>query len=80
MSKILTHLVFDTETLSTEPNATILALACVPFTFENYSNFPTLLEKGIMVKLKVEEQVKRYKRSIEKNTIDFWKEQGIELS
>lgn len=79
MSKILTHLVFDTETISTEPNATILALACVPFTFENYSNFPTLLEKGIMVKFNVEEQVKLYKRSIEKSTIDFWKEQEKEV-
>lgn len=71
----LKHLVVDIETLSTEPNAVVLALAIVPFTFEDHTYFSTLLTQGLMVKFKVEEQVKVHRRHIEESTVSWWKEQ-----
>lgn len=74
----LCHLVIDIETLSTEPNAVVLALACTPFVFEDHTYFSTILAQGIMVKFKVEEQVRTYHRHIEESTVAWWKTQSKE--
>lgn len=76
---ILTHLMFDVETLSTTPDAVVLSLAVVPFEFENNQTFDTLLKRGFFIKFSVEEQRHKYKRSISKATVEWWSNQGKEI-
>lgn len=75
----LTHIVIDIETLSTKPNAVILSVACVPFVLEEHTYFKDLLNKGIYIKFNASDQIKKYKRDVDKKTIDWWKTQPQEV-
>lgn len=75
----LTHIVIDIETLSTKPNAVILSVACVPFVLEEHTLFNDLLSKGIYIKFDASDQIKKYKRDVDKKTIDWWKTQPQEV-
>lgn len=72
------HLLFDIETLGKRENTVVLTLACVPFTFEDYVPYATRVRTGFYVKFNAEEQIKKYHRSICKDTIAWWKEQSRE--
>ncbi|ASD50425.1 exonuclease [Acidovorax phage ACP17] len=74
----ITHLCFDTETLAITPNAVVLSIAVVPFQFENPVSFRQLVKGGFYAKLSVEDQVRKYKRSIDPDTVAWWKAQGAE--
>jgi hypothetical protein len=75
---ILTHLVFDLETLGLREDCVILSLGCVPFEFENPKPFANLVKGGIVIKFNVEEQIKKYKRRVDPKTVSWWKSQGGE--
>lgn len=74
-----THFVIDTETLGVYPDAVVLSLAIVPFEFENLrGSFMDYVSSGLSLKLSVEDQIRKYGRKIEPETMQWWKEQGDE--
>lgn len=74
----VTHLCFDIETLGKRENTVVLTIACVPFTFEDYVPYQSLVRDGFYVKFNAQEQIKKYHRSTCKDTIDWWKTQSKE--
>lgn len=78
MSNNRVHLMLDTETLGKREDTVILSIACVPFTLEDHDYFKSYLNKGIMIKFSVEEQIKKFHRSITTDTIEWWKQQSKE--
>lgn len=77
--KPVTHFAFDLETLGKKENAVILSIGVVPFTFESGATFAELLDAGLYLKLAVEPQIAKG-RKVEKDTVQFWKEQGAAAS
>lgn len=75
----LTHLLFDTETLGTYPDAVVLSIACVPFVLEVHTYFSELVAAGFYVKLNVQEQIKSYDRTVENGVVKWWKTQPKEV-
>lgn len=73
------HLLFDTETLGAKrENVVVLTMACVVFSFDEYTPFPALIRDGFYVKFSVPDQIKTWKRTIEPETVAWWKEQSKE--
>jgi len=68
-------LIFDVETLGAESNSVILSAAIVYLNPAEKHTWESLYENSLFVKFKVKEQVKEYKRIIEKDTIDWWNKQ-----
>ena len=75
----LVHIVFDSETLGVRENAVVLSIACVPFELEVYQNYSDLYSQGYSVKFDSEEQMKVYKRTTERDTIQWWLKQPAEV-
>lgn len=75
MDEYTEHLVVDVETLGLRENTVILAMAVVPFNFANPLSFDEYVNNGFMVKFSAEEQIKKYRHSITKSTLQFWKNQ-----
>ena len=69
------NIIFDTETLGVRENAVILSLSCVPFIFEKRDYFENYLKTGFKIKFNVKEQIQKYKRDVEKFTVDWWEKQ-----
>lgn len=81
MSKL--SLIYDYETLSLDRvKGAVLALAAISFDEERFTKDPysweELLETSRMIKFDVTDQVKRYKRVIDKDTLQWWNDQGPE--
>lgn len=74
----LTHLNFDVETLGRRENTVILTIACVPFSFENEKSYGDLVLGGFHVKLNLKEQISKYQRTFDPDTVQWWKEQSEE--
>lgn len=74
----VTHLMFDIETLGKREDTVVLTLACVPFTFEERATYKQLMERGFYVKFNAQEQIRVWKRSTDKDTIAWWKQQSEE--
>jgi hypothetical protein len=60
-----------------------VSLACLEFDTNRYTqgdgySYEELLENAKTIKFNVEEQVKKYGRTIQKSTLDWWKKQGAE--
>lgn len=74
--------IFDFETLSQEQtNGVVLSLAMlnfceVRFVGEYAYTFDELVESTHTIKFDVEEQVRKYKRQINKDTLEWWSNQG----
>lgn len=75
--------IYDFETLGVDPdtNPVILAIGVLEFDFDETvaPNPPTYMDyvnRAHFVKFNVVEQVKKYKRTINPETLQFWKEQG----
>lgn len=74
--------IFDFETLSQEQtNGVVLSMAMLNFaesrfTGDNAYTFDELVNNTHTIKFNVEEQVKKYKREINKDTLKWWSEQG----
>ena len=73
------HLLVDIETLgSKREHCVVLTMACVVFTFEDYTPFSTLIRDGFYVKFSVPDQIKKWKRTTEADTMAWWKGQSKE--
>lgn len=74
--------IFDFETLSQEQtNGVVLSMALLNFSEARFVGelaytFDELVEKTYCIKFDVEEQVRKYKREINKDTLKWWSEQG----
>ena len=74
--------IFDFETLSQEQtNGVVLSMAMLNFSESRFTSdisykFDELVENTHIIKFNVEEQVKKYKRQINKDTLNWWAEQG----
>lgn len=67
--------IFDIETLGVESNAVVLSAALIHFDPEKRPTYQDLLDNACFVKLDARDQIERLKRSIDKSTIDWWKQQ-----
>lgn len=76
--------IFDFETMSQDPQTGVvvsmamLNFAEVRFTGDHPYTYQELLDKAKFIKFDVEDQVKNYNRKIEKETLQWWSEQGKE--
>ena len=75
--------IYDFETLGQDQrHSVVLSFAILSFSEDRYLKDPytyeELLANSKYIKFNVEEQVKVYKRTITKETLDWWKEQGKE--
>lgn len=72
--------VIDYETLGISHDTVILSLGCVVFDFNKQYTYEQLIDPNFegrfYIKFDVEDQVKNYGRTINKNTLDWWKGQG----
>ena len=75
--------VFDFETLSQEQtNGVVVSMAMLNFAESRFTSdtmaytFSELVENTHMIKFDVQDQVKSYKRNINKDTLNWWMEQG----
>lgn len=75
--------IYDFETLSQDPlNGVVLSMAMLNFSETRFTSdtlaytFDELVEKAVTIKFDVEDQVKNYKRKIQKETLDWWSKQG----
>lgn len=72
---------YDVESLSVESTAVVLSAAIIHFddSIKEYTDsekiYNQLLFSGLMVKFNVEEQIKNYKRIIDKDTVEWWSKQ-----
>ena len=67
----------DIETLSTESTAVVLNAAIVYF--EDGMSYNELLESSLLVKFDAKEQIRKYKRHVSKDTLDWWGKQSEEI-
>lgn len=74
----LTHLMFDIETLGVRERAVVTTLACVPFTLEDDKTYKQHVKDGFFVKFDVKEQISKYARVTDPDTISWWKGQSNE--
>lgn len=77
MAKPITHFSWDLETLGTEHRSVVLAIGITPFRFEEKTSFQELLDKSILIKLDVEEQIKKYGRKLSSDTLAWWRGDDI---
>jgi len=75
--------IFDFETLSQEQtNGVVVSMAMLNFSESRFTSdtisytFDELVEQTHMIKFDVQDQVKSYKRHINKDTLNWWMEQG----
>ena len=66
----------DIETLGCESTAVVLSIALVYFDESKEGHtWESLTENTVFVKLSAKEQIEKYKRTIDKSTIEWWKKQ-----
>lgn len=63
---------FDIETLGVESNSVILSFACIYFDPTKKYTYDELVESAFFVKLDTKDQVQRLKRTISKDTLEWW--------
>ena len=66
---------FDIETLGVESTSVILSYAIVYFDPDTHPSYQQLLDNTLFVKLNAKEQIKNYKRTIDKDTLEWWDKQ-----
>jgi hypothetical protein len=67
---------FDVETLGVESTTVILSAAIIKFDPTNLdATYEDYLAEALFVKFDVQEQIKNYKRTIDKSTIEWWAKQ-----
>ena len=71
--------VLDIETLGVESTSVILSLAIVHFDETEQYTFDELVKKTCFVKFDASDQIKTYKRTVDKGTIDWWKTQDQDI-
>ena len=76
-------IIFDFETISTDRiNGCVISMAMLSFSMNRFESMPytykELLDNTKMIKFNVEDQVKNYKRVIDKDTLNWWSTQSKE--
>lgn len=69
----------DIETLGTESNAVVLSAALLYFDQTKTYQFQELIDSACFVKFDAKEQVSKYKRLVEKSTVEWWQKQDKEV-
>lgn len=76
------NVVFDLESLARDPYAVVLSIGAVVFdpgeSPANEETYQRLIETGFHVKFSVEDQITKYKRNVEDETLDWWSKQSQE--
>jgi hypothetical protein len=67
--------VFDVETLGKESNSVILSMAAIYFDPDKEPNHIQLRESAFFAKFKAEQQIKDFKRKVDKGTVEWWSKQ-----
>lgn len=67
--------ILDIETLGVESTSVVLSAAMLYFDEKEEHTFDQLLDKCCFVKFDANDQIKNYKRTIDKGTVEWWKEQ-----
>lgn len=67
---------FDVETLSTESTAVVLSAALIHFDETQPQVYQDLLDKALFVKFDAAEQIRQYKRAVDKDTMNWWQGQS----
>lgn len=67
--------IFDVETLSVESTCVILSAALIYFDPEQKPTYQDLLDSALFVKLNSKDQVKRLGRTVDSETLNWWKTQ-----
>ena len=76
-------LIYDFETLSVDPNTGVAVnLAMLSFDMERFTSdpytFEWLVDDCKIIKFNVEEQIKKYKRTVDQDTLRWWGQQSKE--
>jgi hypothetical protein len=66
---------FDVETLGVESNAVILSAALIHFDVDKRPTYQDLLDNACFVKLKAKDQIERLGRTVDLDTLEWWKNQ-----
>nr|QMP83079.1 MAG: hypothetical protein [Caudoviricetes sp.] len=69
----------DIETLSTSSSTVILSAGLVYFDQTQTYTFEELIESACFVKFDAKEQSEKYKRKVEKSTLEWWKQQSKDV-
>ena len=70
------NIMFDIETLGTESNSVVLSFALIPFQLDEKPTYQELLDRALFVKLDVQQQIRTLKRTVDKDTMDWWTKQS----
>jgi hypothetical protein len=73
-----THFMVDLETLGSNDDAVILSMAVVPFKFDDTYTFDQYVVRSFYLKLNAPEQIKKYKHTTSKDTLEWWEKQSKE--
>lgn len=75
------HLALDLETLGWSETAVITAFAATMFHFEKDKDltYKQIVDKTFYVKLDSKDQLRRFGRTTDKGTMDWWKKQPLEV-
>lgn len=65
----------DIETLNKRENSVVLSLAVLHFDETAKYTYQELLDRTCFIKFNLKEQVEKYKRTTDKETIEWWKKQ-----
>lgn len=63
---------FDIETLGVESTSVILSIACIHFDPTTKPSYEELVKSAFFVKMDVKDQAENYKRTVSKDTLDWW--------
>lgn len=76
---IMTHMVFDMETLGTRDSAVILSFGAIIYNLKtdaSKSIHELVLNKSFHWKFSAKEQIEKYKRTVDQDVLDWWKNQS----
>lgn len=66
----------DIETLGVESTAVILSVGMLYAADNSPTTYQALLDNSIFVKLNARDQIEKYKRTVDKGTVEWWSKQG----
>lgn len=73
------HILIDTETLGFKESSAVAMLACVAFEFTQPETFEQLVGDGFVAKFDIKEQLSKYQRTTDKDTLEFWRQQPRDI-
>lgn len=71
------HIMFDIETTDVESSAAVLSIALIEFKLDEVPVFENLLKRAVFVKFNVEEQIRKYHRTVDPETMKWWSKRPL---